>query len=470
MVEPKLHDLCLVELSARLKDRQLSATSVTRALLERIAAWDASYSSFITVLPERALNQAARADAELDRGDSRGPLHGVPIALKDLCETRFAPTSAGMPSRRHAIAARSATVVERLEDAGAIILGKLAMTEGAFSQHHPEFPRPKNPWSEAHWPGTSSSGSGVAVAMGFCFGALGSDTGGSIRYPAACNGVTGLKPTWGRVSRQGIVPLAPSMDHIGPMARTAADCAALLGAIAGCDPGDSSTLEAAVPDYLSDLDLGVAGVRVGVDAEYAEAESAPEVRNVLKHAREVLRAAGARLVELRYPATDAVTAAWLPLCAREAAIALRDGFAMHAASYGADLADLIRMGDALTAAEIQRLEDVRRQFRAQAARVFEEIDLLLTPALSRTVPTLEAMESGQPRQWIRRFTTPFNLTGQPTITFPAGVDTAGLPVAAQLVAPALGEPLLLRAAHAFQQRTDWHRRRPPNFQDRGGFR
>jgi amidase len=460
MLEPALHDLSLVELSTRLQARELSSTEVTRALLERIAAWDPVYSSFITVLAERSLAQAARADAELDRGESRGPLHGVPLALKDLCETAFAPTTAGMPPRRHFMAPRSATVVERLEDAGAIILGKLAMTEGAFSEHHPEFPRPKNPWSERHWAGTSSSGSGVAVAMGFCFGALGSDTGGSIRYPSACNGVTGLKPTWGRVSRQGIVPLAPSMDHIGPMARTAADCAMLLGAIAGRDPDEPSTLEAAVPDYAADLAAGIAGLRVGFDPEYAEAESAPTVRNALMHSREVLRAARARFIEVRFPATDAVTAAWLPLCAQEAARARRDDYARHAASYGTALAELIRMGASLTPPELQRLADLRQEFRVQAASAFQEIDLLLTPALSRTVPTLESMAASEPRQWIRRFTTPFNLTGQPTITFPAGVDAAGLPIAAQLIAPALGEPLLLRAAHAFQQRTGWHRRRP----------
>jgi amidase len=242
-----------MNVSAKLKSRELQPTMITETILARIARHDEVIKSYTTLLVDRAMAKAREAEDELDRGIWRGPLHGVPIAVKDLCYTEYATTAAGMFIYKDFVPPYTCTVVERLERAGAIILGKLTMTEGAFATHHPNMPTPINPWNADVWTGVSSSGSGAATAAGLCFGLLGSDTGGSIRLPSASCGLTGLKPTWGRVSRNGIFPLSESLDHIGPMARTAADCAALLTAIAGVDPRDPTALLAPVPDYMAAL-------------------------------------------------------------------------------------------------------------------------------------------------------------------------------------------------------------------------
>ncbi len=227
---------------------------MTKAELDRIATLDPKLKSYATVMADSAMAQAKQAEAEIGRGEVKGPLHGVPLAIKDLCWTTKAPTAGGMTIYSDHVPTEDATVVKRLSDAGAVILGKLQLTEGAYADHHPKITPPRNPWNADAWPGASSSGSGVATAAGLCYGSLGSDTGGSIRFPSAANGVTGLKPTWGRVSRYGVFELAASLDHIGPMARSAADCGAILGAIAGEDSKDTTTLPGAPPDYLSGVD------------------------------------------------------------------------------------------------------------------------------------------------------------------------------------------------------------------------
>ncbi len=226
-----LHYMSLLDVSAKIKSGALSPIEVASAMLARIAALDETYLSYTTVTAERAMAKAAAAAKEIDSGFWRGPLHGVPIAVKDLCDTTYAPTSAGMFIHRERMPSVNATAVDRLEAAGAIMLGKLTMTEGAFGAHHPKMPKPKNPWNKEYWTGASSSGSGAAMAAGLCYGALGSDTGGSIRLPTAACGLSGMKPTWGRVSRYGVCDLAESLDHLGPMTRTMADPAVMLAAI-----------------------------------------------------------------------------------------------------------------------------------------------------------------------------------------------------------------------------------------------
>jgi Asp-tRNA(Asn)/Glu-tRNA(Gln) amidotransferase A subunit family amidase len=269
-----LHYLSLDEVARRLKARKLSSVEATQAILNRIEKLDPKLKSYATVTPERALQDAARLDAETAAGKSRGRLHGVPIAVKDLCNTAGVPTAAGMAINATHVPAKDATVVARLRQAGAVILGKLQMTEGAYGLHHPTIEPPINPWNAAYWTGVSSSGSGVATASGLCFASLGSDTGGSIRFPSTMNGLSGLKPTWGRVSRAGVFPLAESLDHVGPMCRSALDAALVLSVIAGADPDDPALAHEATfpsrrdeygPDLanLIDLGRGLSGLELG---------------------------------------------------------------------------------------------------------------------------------------------------------------------------------------------------------------
>ena len=263
MTSDPVHYLSLTDVSERLRRGELRPTALSEMTLARIAQHDGALKSYTTLLADRAMAKARQAEAELNRGLWRGLLHGVPIAVKDLCYTDYAPTAAGMLIHKDFVPPYTSTVVDRLERAGAIVLGKLSMTEGAFAIHHPDMPTPVNPWIADVWTGASSSGSGAATAAGLCYGSLGSDTGGSIRFPSAACGLTGLKPTWGRVSRYGVFPLSESLDHIGPMTRTAADCAAMLAAIAGADPSDPTALRAPVPDYVAGLKGSIRGLRVG---------------------------------------------------------------------------------------------------------------------------------------------------------------------------------------------------------------
>ena len=269
MNDSELHHLELLEVGREIQSRRISSEEVTRHMLARIEAVDARLHSYVTVMAQQALEDARRADAEIAQGRRRGALHGVPLALKDLLWTRGVPTTHGLTLHRDHRPTEDATVVRRLREAGAVILGKLQQTEGAFADHHPEITAPVNPWGAQLWPGASSSGSGVATAAGLCFGSLGTDTGGSIRFPSAANGITGLKPTWGRVSRHGAFELAASLDHIGPMARSAADAAAMLAAIAGADPLDPTASQCSVPDYLAMMTRGFSGLRLGMDRQWA---------------------------------------------------------------------------------------------------------------------------------------------------------------------------------------------------------
>lgn len=460
-----LHYRSLLDVSERIRRRELSPVAVLEATLERIARLDGAARSHVTVLTDRARAAAARAEREVAAGFWRGPLHGVPIAVKDLCATSFAPTTGGMPMRRDAVPDHDATVVRRLEDAGAVITGKLKMTEGAYTSHHPDDPGPVNPWGAGHWVGSSSTGSGVATALGLCFGSLGSDTGGSIRFPSATCGLTGIKPTWGRVSRHGILPLAASLDHVGPMARSAADAAAILGVIAGADPHDPTAVQDPVPDYLAALRQGVRGITVGVDRAYNEAGIDGEVTAAVRAAEGVLAALGAEIRAVEMPPTETLLRDWIPFCAVETAIAHQADYPDRADEYGPDLAQLIEHGRRITGIELGSIMHERLEFTGRLRALFRGVDLLLMPTMPVPVPSLARMaEYGQDDTVLLRmlrFTAPFNFAGNPTITLPCGMDAAGLPLSLQLVGPALSEALLCRAGHAFQSRTDWHARRPP---------
>lgn len=454
-----------VELGARIGRKEISPVEATRAALARIEAMQPKLRAYASTMAERALADARAAKAEISAGRRRGPLHGVPVAVKDLCHTAGHPSAAGMKIHREFVPARDATVVARLRLAGAVVLGKLQMTEGAFSDHHPEVAPPLNPWNADYWCGSSSSGSGVATAAGLCHASLGSDTGGSIRFPSAACGVTGLKPTWGRVSRHGVFALAESLDHIGPMARSAEDCAAVLGAIAGADPHDPTALRSAVPDYLAGIDGGIAGLRVGVDRALLEAVCEPEPLAVIEAALDVLAGLGATICEVRLPDLRAQAQAWLPYCAVETAVAHEDTYPARKDEYGPGLAGLIETGRALSATALAKGLIERAKFSARLAALFETVDVLAVPVTPQGPMTVarraELRRAPDPARSTMTFTAPFDMSGSPTITLPGGFDAAGLPVGFQLVGRHLEEGLLLRAGHRFQQATDWHRRRPP---------
>ena len=460
----ELHYLEISEVARLLASRQVSALELTQQMLQRIERVDSTLKSYALVTPEVALAQAKEADRMLGRRQILSQLHGVPIAVKDLCFTEGIATASGMPIHRDFVPKFDATAVRRLREAGAVLLGKLQLTEGAFADHHPSIAPPLNPWHADHWSGASSSGSGVATAAGLCFGSLGSDTGGSIRFPSAANANTGLKPTWGRVSRHGCFELAASLDHIGPMCRSATDAAIMLGAIAGADADDPTTLRAAVPDYEGGDERELRNLRVGFDAAYALSDVEPDVQRAVDEALRVMRSLGAQIVPMRFPGVEAAVADWGPHCAVETAVAHEATFPSRRDAYGPGLGAFIDAGRALSGPDYQRMLLRRRVFTGLVQRALEPVDVMLIPAQPFAAPTVARMATlGQvPAELaaLIRYTAPFSLSGNPTLTVPAAFTVKGLPVAVQFVGKHLGEVEICRAGRAFQRATDWHRRHP----------
>ncbi len=457
----ELSNLALTELAYMIRDREVSPVEVTAHMLERIEALEPSLHAFVTVTADRAMADARRAETEIAAGNWRGPLHGVPIGLKDLIDTAGIETAAGTRVMAGRVPTEDATVAARLAAAGAVLLGKLALTEGAFSEHRPERPEPRNPWSRDHWTGVSSSGAGVALAAGLAFGALGTDTGGSIRFPCAACGVTGLKPGWGRVSRHGVFPLAASLDHVGPMARSAADCAALLEAVAGPDPRDPTSFGLAP---VREAPAGLAGLRIGVDPAVL-ASIDPIVAGVVERALAGLADLGAVAVELTLPPLEPFAEGWTVSCGVEAAMAHAGLFDAAPGDYGPALRMIIELGRTVPALAYAGLHQAQLAFAGEMARLHERAELIALPVLPVPTPTLAALAQATNDPAVvagmLRFTAPFNYSGQPCLTLPGGQDGEGLPIAFQLVGPAGSEALLLRAGEAFQQATGWHERRPP---------
>ena len=465
MTDDEIAWLDLSTVARLIREQMLSAEQVTQAQLRRIERLDTQLHAYACVTSELALTQARAADQRQAQGQALGPLHGVPIAVKDLCWTAGIPTAAGMQIYKDFVPDQDATVVKRLREAGAVLLGKLQMTESAFSGHHPLTVVPVNPWEASAWTGVSSSGSGVATAAGLCFGSLGTDTGGSIRFPSAACGVTGLKPTWGRISRYGVFELAASLDHIGPMCRTAEDCGLMLGVLAGADPKDPTALQAPVPDYSAGNKDNLSGLRIGWDAAYALNDVEPEVAQAVKQTLAVLEKLGAQIVPIAMPEVGDLVENWVPHCGIEAAVAHTNTYPSRRAEYGSMLAGLLDIGNKLTATDYQRILLQRATHTGQLNAVLMQVDLILMPAMPFAAPSTERIanlrkEPGY-RRLMSRFTAPTDMSGHPTLTFPAGETASGLPVAAQLVSGHLNEGLLVRAGSAFQNATQWHLRRPP---------
>lgn len=451
----------LMEIAQEIRRGAVSPVDVTQAMLDRIARVDGTLHSYTTVTADLALAQARAAEADIRRGDYRGPLHGVPIAVKDLCFTAGIRTTCGSALLDDWQPDHDATVVGKLRDAGAVLIGKVHMTEFALRWHRPDQPIPVNPWGADRWSGVSSSGSGVAVAAGLCYGALGTDTGGSIRFPAACNGVTGLKPTYGRVSRFGVFPLAETLDNVGPLTRSAADAAAVLQAIAGADPHDPTAARVAVPDYVAALTQGVDGLRVGVDEAYITALVDPAVRRAVLAAVEVLAALGAEVVPVTVPAVDQPIEDWITICSAEALAAHQATYPARADEYG-PFRQLLEQGAQVTGVAYAAAQIGRERFAAAFQTIFDTADVLVCPTMPMAAPVIGADGLPTVPSSVRsRFTYPINFSRNPTLSVPCGFDEDGMPLSLQLVGRHFEEATLCRLGHAFQDATDWHRRTPP---------
>ena len=450
-----LHFRSLTSVCRDLKSGALSSVEVTRHMLARIEELEPRTRAFVTVLADRALACATALDAARARGEALGALHGVPVAIKDLLTTKGIRTTCGTEVLKNWRPEEDATVVTRLEAAGAVILGKVKLTEGAFSHHHPQVIPPQNPWGADLWTGVSSSGSGVAVAAGLCFAALGSDTGGSIRFPSASCGIVGIKPTYGLVSRFGAFPLADSLDHIGPMTRCVEDAARVLEAIAGYDAKDATSLRLVPPIYAAALAGDVRGLRVGVDRDYASKGVDPSVNAVVQLAVTALREQGALVSDVIVPEHAALVSGWAVTCGVETALAHAATFPSQREHYGPQLAGLIDLGHRAPASAYAALERERERFRAELQIVFDSIDVLVIPALPTPTPTLANIESSLGRAdgtaEFLTFTAPFDYSGHPTITLPAGLSSSGVPLAVQFVAALQGEARLIQAGCAWEK-------------------
>ena len=458
-----IHYASLMEVSDLIARGDLSPVALTEIMLDRISALNPKLNAYLLVTGEGALAEAAAAEAEIAGGRWRGPLHGVPIGLKDLFETKGVPTTFGTTAY-NVNSDKDATIVHRLKQAGVVILGHLHLHEGAFAEHHPKLGNCINPWNTDYWPGGSSSGSGSATAAGLCYASLGTDTGGSIRFPSAACGVTGLKVTWGRTSRFGVFALSNSLDTIGPMARSAADCAAMLSAFAGPDPNDPTSLDASVPDYLAGLTgiYGARGLKIGVDEAYLNDGVESEVSSAISAAIDAFREIGATIVPVKVPNLAEAVRAAVMITDTECAWYHQAVFAEKKDEYGPALRAAIERGLGYDPISLAGAYIRQNRFRGELLRFLSGIDALISPIYRHVGLRYDRMQEAlKDLESFLGYTAPYNLAGVPSITFPCGIAEVGMPIGVQLIGTHLSEPTLLRAAHAFQQVTDWHLRRPP---------
>ena len=458
----QLHYLELNELADKLASKTLSPVEITVHFLQRIEALEPQLNAFNVVTADLALQQAKLAEKEIMSGQYRGPLHGIPIAVKDIFFTNGIPTTAGMAIHQDYMPDHEATVVKRLRDAGAILLGKTNLTEGVYGEHRPPFGPPVNPWNAEYWPGASSSGSGVAVAAGLCAAALGSETGGSIRLPSAANGVNGLKPTWGRVSRHGVFELAATLDHVGPLARSALDAAIMLSTIAGSDPADPTASLLPVPEYHKLVSNNVSNLRIGVDSRWIEETVDTETRAAFDAAMTVLNGLGTAQIDIKVPDVSEMIWDWFPICAVQTAIAHAETFPSRREEYGPALASLIDMGIALSGMEYQALILKREAFAGTFNALFEQVDVIALPVLSFPSPSTQRMNNIDDDliAGIHQFTCPFNLSRHPSLVLSCGKTSDNMPIVFQLIGKYFDEQTLINLGHHFQNHSDWHLSHP----------
>ena len=451
----------IAELAPRLRRKEVSPVEVARACLDRIEKFNPALNAFITVTAEAALAEARAAEIEISRGEWRGPLHGIPIAIKDLIDTAGTRTTAASGLYQNRIPTEDAEVVRRLRLAGAVILGKNNLHEFAYggSSLVSFFGDVHNPWNIGHIAGGSSGGSAAAVASGLCYAAIGTDTAGSIREPAALCGCVGIKPTYGRVSARGVIPLSWSLDHVGPMAATVGDAAVLLQAIAGYDPLDVCSADVPVSDYVPGLRDGAKTLRVGIPRPHFYDDLDDEVRAAVEQALVVIGTLVAEVREIQVEVSSDRT-----VQAAESYAYHADNVARTPELYQPETLRRIRSGANISAAEyIQRRRELDQERRC-AHDIFGEVDLLVTPTMPIPAPAIADLKKDpaalRPAELaLLRNTRPFNVWGLPAISVPCGFTKSGLPIGLQIAGPHWREDLVLRLAHAYEQATEWYKRR-----------
>ncbi len=459
----ELHELSIRELGRRIARREISPVEVVRTALGRIEALDGAINAFITVLADDALREAERAERAILGGGYLGPLHGVPVGLKDLYQTRGVRTTGGSRVLADWVPDEDAAVTERLRRAGAIVIGKNNLHEFAFgpTNENPHYGNTNNPWDRGRIPGGSSGGSAAAVATGMCYAAMGSDTGGSVRLPAALCNLVGLKPTYGLVSRYGVLALGWSLDHCGPLARTVDDVAIVMNAIAGHDPRDPASVARVSPDFGALLDGRVGGLRVGVLREYLEEGVQEEVAAAVRAAFETLRGLGAEVEEVSVPEVRYALAASTPILLAEAAAVHERWLADRRDQYGQTILIRLDAGARLTATQYLKAQRARRAIQERFASLHQRFDILASPTCPMTAPTFEEVSSEAFRGGLVAFTRLFNLLGTPACSVPCGFSASGLPIGLQLAGRPFEDHTVLRAAHAYEQATNWWQHRPP---------
>ena len=450
------------QISELLRKGSLSPVELTEDCLARIEKQNPRLNAFITVTAESARAQACTAETEIRRGDWRGPLHGVPLALKDLIDTAGVRTTAASAMFKDRIPAEDAEVVRRLKGAGAVLLGKQNLHEVAYggSSMVSYFGEVRNAWNSEHITGGSSGGSATAVAAGLGFGALGTDTAGSVREPAALCGVVGLKPTYGRVSARGVIPLSVSLDHVGPIARTVADAAVIFQAIAGFDAKDAASVDAPVEDYVAALGKSLKPLIIGVPRKFFFDDLDAGVASAMTHALAGMVTLGAELHELELPIPTDRT------------LQKAESYAFHAEFvarspelYQPETLRRIRTGENVNPEELLQCRHELTRVRHDIAAVFAEVDLLVTPTTPIPAPVIAELKQNpdllRPRELLLlRNTRPINVWGLPAISIPCGFIPAGLPIGLQIIGPHWGEAKVLQLAHAYEQATAWHKRTP----------
>ena len=469
MKKPAIPFLSTTQLSALIKSQEVSPVEATEAYLDRIDQVDGKLSSYIIVCREEALAQAKQAERDIAAGRYLGPMHGIPVGVKDQFYTKGIRTTGGSTILKDFIPNEDATVIANLKNAGVVLLGKLNMSEYALNAVHYPYGRPRNPWDLSRGPGGSSSGSGAATAAFLCATSLGEDTGGSIRFPATFSGLVGLRPSWGRVSRYGMLAGSWSMDTAGPISRTVADCAMTLGAIAGYDPKDPYTWGVPVPDYVAALTQDIRGLKVGVVRErvYTDAIQ-PDIQEAVVNAISVLGELGATVEEVSIPLTVHSTAISSTIITTDAAAVHRQGMSEHLDQYDHNIQVRLLTGTILPTQTYHKAMRLRQVMRQQILDILERVDVLVTPTSSIPAQPLSTSAGASSKQEVidglagrRSFTAPFNLAGCPALSIPCGFTAEALPIGLQIAGKPFDEETVLRVAHAYEQATEWHTRRPP---------